>query len=343
MSSTNLRVMRVTRHFPEMIDEYVLSNLGRFEEDDTSGAVSAAQQAVSFSVQQGTGLAKDTVVVMGNIDFANPMTHWWYIPVEHYRYHSVRVRCDFFPFRGTAVTAENIANIPVLSVGAEILIATPNNLDAQSAPITAPFQHFHKVGVGGGGVNLSIPSVPYNAQPSRYVVMAGNGNVDDQGNGGIHLEGAGAIGSVKTGVEIYLADMTPTKHTHPVLKATETVAHLPAGQTIGNLPQHTHDLVKQIPTGQPAPASITLRINGVPLSSGAKTTGTRDSTGAFTSSWTCDDIGPYLDAIPAGTDVPITFTAGTSPTNLAGVGWLQLTFTCVEELGGLVSKGVVVS
>lgn len=344
-----LRVMRVTRQFPQMIDEYVLSNLGRFEEDDTSAAVGAAQQMVSLGVQQGTGLAKDTVVITGNIDagVGNEITHWWYIPPEHFRYHMVRVRCDFFPFRGTATTSYNPAGTPVVTIGdVELLIATPNDISAQSAPIAGPFKHFHRVPVGGATLNLNIPSVPYNSPPNLYMWMGGSGNVDNNGAGGMSLRAnTSSGGSLGTGSEIYLAnnDMTPTAHVHKVANKNDTIAHIPANTTLGPLPQHVHDLEKKIPTGQPSPASITMRINGTPLSSGAQATGTRDTTGAFTSSFIVSDIGPYLDNITPGTDVPITFTAGVSADNLAGVGWLQLTFTAVEELGGLVSKGVVVS
>jgi hypothetical protein len=218
----------------------------------------------------------------------------------------------------------------------EIIIPARIDLTAAEKPIPALPIHTHPIPIRPDTFNMSVPALNQGFAPNRYLWMGGDGD------GQVTIFSNNHSGTFYTGQPPGSGiDVTPSKHTHDVAKANDQIAHIPAGTPLADLPQHSHDIQKQIPTGQPAPASITLRINGVPLSSGAKTTGTRDSTGAFTSSWTCDDIGPYLDAIPAGTDVPITFTAGTSPTNLAGVGYLQITFTAVEELGGLVSKGAV--
>jgi hypothetical protein len=49
---------------------------------------------IALQRQQGTGIAKDSVVYAGNIDAANPITVWHYISKSHYRYRQVRVRCD---------------------------------------------------------------------------------------------------------------------------------------------------------------------------------------------------------------------------------------------------------
>jgi hypothetical protein len=92
---------------------------------------------------------------------------------------------------------------------------------------------------------------------------------------------------------------------------------------------------KRIPTGQPSPASIAMTINGQALTAGAAVTGTRDASGAFTSAFIVDNAGPQLDAIAPGTDVPFTFTPGTSASNPFGVGYIIVTITAIEELGGL--------
>jgi hypothetical protein len=340
----NLKVMRVVRRFQggTAIDEYTLSNLGRFDEDDTTAAVAQATQLVSFAVQQGTGLAKDSVVLAGNIDAMNPMTHQFYITTEHFRYHQVRVRCDFYAYRGTTTTAQNPTGTAIIAADVEVLIPTPVAIQAQSMPIGGAPPHFHKVPIANAGFNMNIASTPYNSKPDRYVTAGGDGNVNSDGTGGMQFEANGHGGSAKTGTEIFLPDLNPTSHTHPVKNAGETVAHIPAGQRIAALPQHTHPVDQRIPTGQPSPASITLTINGQGLSSGAKTTGSRDAGGAFTSSFIVDDIGPTLDAFAPGTEVPLQFTAGTNAGNPYGVGWIQVTITAVEELGGLVAKGVVV-
>jgi hypothetical protein len=135
-------------------------------------------------------------------------------------------------------------------------------------------------------------------------------------------------------------NLDPTAHPHVVKKQGETVGHLPAGTVIGPVPDHAHDVEKRIPTGQPAPASITLTINGVSLSSGASVQGTRDPLlgNAFTSAFVANDISVEMEAAGRpGSVVPLRFDAGTSAGNPFGVGFLQISVTAVEELGGLAS------
>ena len=238
-----------------------------------------ARQLPAIQMSVGTGLAKDSVVIRDNIDAANPITHYFYVPPEHFRYHTVRVRCDFFSFRGTATTAQNQTGTHIVTVGlVPILIPARIDLGAASAPIPAPFKHFHQVPVGGATLNMSIPSVPYNSPPNLYMWIGGSGTPNSSGGGGMSLRAnTSSGGSLATGVEIFNTDMSPTAHGHDVAKTGDQIAHIPAGTSLADLPLHTHDVEKRIPTGQPSPASITLYINGMALPSGAQTTGTRDS------------------------------------------------------------------
>jgi hypothetical protein len=336
-----LRVMSVVRAFngdTPPVDTYTLSNLGRFDATDATGQANTAQQLVALQINQSTGLAKDSVTYGDNVDALNPMTIWHYIASEHFRYHQVRVRCDFFPFRGTATTAQNQAGTHIIAVGGvDIALPTPADINALAANIGGVPTHYHNVGIVssntvGGGAKVHIASTPTDITPDRYVWVGGDGF--DQ----ISLIANGHQGSVRTGQpEGSDVNLMPTSHPHVVAKAKDIIAHIPAGTDLADLPLHTHDVEKRIPTGQPAPAAITLSINGQNLSSGAASTGTRNPNGSFGSSFVVENIGPYLDAFAAGTDVPLAFSAETSASNPFGVGYIVVTVTAVEELGGLSS------
>jgi hypothetical protein len=63
-----------------------------------------------------------------------------------------------------------------------------------------------------------------------------------------------------------------------------------------------------------------------------------DTGGAFTSAFVAHDIAAQMEAAGSpGAVVPLVFGAGTSGGNPNGVGWLQISITAVEELGGLAS------
>jgi hypothetical protein len=158
-----------------------------------------------------------------------------------------------------------------------------------------------------------------------------NVHVALSGSDGLFGATSGGGGQVSTTLPHF-----DTNHAHNTTLAAAPVT--PQHTTLtGPLPQHTHDVEKRIPTGQPSPASITMTINGQGLSSGKQATGTRNGAGAFTSSFVVTDIGPELDAFAPGTDVPIQFFAGAGAGNPNGVGYIVITITSSEELGGLTS------
>jgi hypothetical protein len=325
----DLKVMSVIRTFSQTAppsDAYTLSNLGRFDENDSFGAASTQQAMVALQLQQGTGLAKDSVIFAGNIDAANPITIWHYIAAEHFRYHQVRVRCDWFPFRGTATTAQNQAGTYVVSADVEVSLATPADINALAANIGGVPGHTHQVPIDG----TSSEGAPTGSD--AWLKAAKIGDI-------IHLiANNNVFGFMRTNGPIENPVLDPTSHPHVVAKAKDIIAHITPGQRIANLPLHVHDVEKRIPTGQPSPASITMSIDGQALSSGVLATGTRDTSGAFTSAFIVDNIGPQLDTFPPNTDVPLRFDAGTNAVNNPfGVGYLQITITAVEELGGITS------
>lgn len=345
-----LRVMRVVRVFQGEsvpMDEYTLSNLGRFDQDDPAGTASAAKAILSLQINRGTGLAKDSVTVAGNIDAANPITLWHYIAAEHFRYHQVRVRVDFFPFRGTATTAENPTGTHIVTVGdIDIDLPTPDDInlngtftaDGTGAPGTTDGFDYIKTGIDNtAAVKMHVaPFVQGRFATADMLAMTEGG-----GKWGLGADAGSLIGD---GIDVpatinFTKNDTKSAFTAPIHKlvkaARSIIAHIPAGTALADLPLHTHDVEKRIPTGQPSPHAITMSINGIALSSGAKTSGTRNADGSFASSFIVDDIGVTLDAFPPGTDVPLRFDAGTDPTsNPFGVGWLQITLTATEELGG---------
>lgn len=333
----NLKVVRVTRSFngdDPPIDTYVVSNNGRFEDDDTTDGASQAQTIIALQRQQGTGLSGIRLPWPENIDAANPVIIPFYIVPEHFQFHQVRVQVDFLPFRGTATTATNLAGTPVMSADVEVLIKTPNALNAAANTITAMPKHVHRVAFAGSGHVAPDADTPY------VSVLASGDNLaffTNATSGSHHLRTGAAEADYES------VDLAPTSHPHVVAAADTAIAHIPEGQRIAALPAHVHDVEKHIPGGHPgeptppSPASITLSINGVALSSGKLATGTRDTSGAFTTSFTVNDIGPELNAFPPGTDVPIQFDAGTSASNPFGVGYLRIMITGTEELGGLTS------
>jgi hypothetical protein len=283
---------------------------------------------VALQINQGTGLAKDSVTYGDNVDALNPMTIWHYIVPEHFRYHQVRVRCDFFPFRGTATTALNQAGTHIIAVGGvDIALPTPADINALAAPIGGMPDHQHSTHMLAGG-----QSAPGATDKWIGALLSG-------GDAILTANNASGIFNINTTLmkPVAAPALQSSSHPHVVAKAKDIIAHIPAGTSLADLPLHAHDVEKRIPTGQPSPASIAMAINGQNLSSGAASTGTRNPDGSFSSSFIVTDIGPYLDAFAAGTDVPLTFSAGTSASNPFGVGFLQVTVTAVEELGGLTS------
>jgi hypothetical protein len=338
----NLRVMRIERTFTSTgppSDTYTLSSLGRFDETDASGQADLSRQMVALQLNRGTGLASIHLPWAENIDAANPIIIPWYVVPEHYRYHAVRLQCDFYPFRGTATTAVNQTGTHIVTVGAvEIIIPARIDLTAAQKPIPALPIHTHPIPIRPDTFNMTVPALNQAFAPNRYLWMGGDGD------GQVTIFSNNHSGTFYTGQPPGSGiDVTPTNHTHDVAKANDQIAHIPAGTPLADLPQHSHDLEKHIPgnhTGEPtppSPVSIAMTINGVGLSIGAATTGSRDSSGAFTSSFVCNDIGPYLDLYPPGSLVTIQFNAGTSGGNPFGVGYLRLMFTGVEELGGNVN------
>jgi hypothetical protein len=256
------------------------------------------------------------------VDALNPMTVWHYIAAEHYRYRQVRVRCDFFPFRGTATTATNSA--------ATITLSVPHGTHKVAPQTGTPS--------AAGGIATS--SDPIGGVPTHYhdwtLHTLGSVPTGSQivGFDGSNIGHNGIPAAISTTDNITRVNLAPTaaSHTVPIQQSLD----LEHPTTLsGPLPQHTHDVEKRIPTGQPSPASITMTINGQALTAGAAVTGTRDASGAFTGSFVVNDISAALDLIAPGTDVPLVFSAGTSASNPFGVGFLQVTVTAVEELGGL--------
>jgi hypothetical protein len=317
--------MRIVRSFQgdnPPVDTYTLSNLGRFDQDDASQFTDVARQLPAMQMSVGTGLAKDSVVIRDNIDAANPITHFFYVPPEHFRYHTVRVRCDFFSFRGTANTAYSDPNLPLNLIADVSVDHGTHDLTASgtanSASVTNLDDHYHRI---------TVPAQS-GATANVHVTISGGEAVLSATSGGT---------TPAANIYTFKNESFDTTHTHPVsIPKTAVALQHPANLT-GKLPSHNHLIEQRIPQGQQSPASITLSINGMALPSGAQTSGTRDSTNAFTSSFVAD-IAPYLEGIAPGTDVPLVFSAGTSGSNLSGVGYLVVTITSVEELGGLTSK-----
>jgi len=141
----NLRVMSVTRNFavaaptrsPPPVDTYVLSNLGRFDATDASGAATTATNLVALQIQQGTSVAPVFFgPYVGNADATHPIDIPLRIPDELFRWHRCSLRVDFFPYRATANTAVNTPGTPI-----NILIPTTGvtlNVPMTSVSITVP-------------------------------------------------------------------------------------------------------------------------------------------------------------------------------------------------------------
>lgn len=312
-------------------DRVLVSNNGRFEDDDTTDGAVQAQQLIAFAFKEGTGLSGIRLPWPENIDAANPIIIPFYIVPEHFQFHQVRVQVDFYSFRGTATTAANIQGTPIISADVEIELTTANPINARAANIGGVPLHVHRTQTHVDNAAFVIPSVPFSEVPAGYLhVKSADGKIYSNTFETFLFTDGGAENIID-------AVLDPTLHPHVVADEGDVMAHIPAGQRIADVPEHVHDVEKRIPTGQPSPASITMSIDGIALSSGISATGTRDTSGAFTSSFVVNDIGALLDAHASGSTVPLQFDAGTSESNPFGVGYLRIMITGVEELGGLTS------
>lgn len=377
----NLRVMGVTRTFaaagnggePPPVDTYVLSNLGRFDETDASGAATTATNLVALQIQQGTSVAPVFFgPYVGNADAAHPIDIPVRIPDELFRWHRCSLRVDFFPYRATANTAVNsAAEIDISIPTANVTIATPTTdveienptaielggrFNADGTGVTGTTDGFDLVQKGtDNDAVLTIPVTndgepnPLASNSLRVYQIGGSGYP-----GAFELKAQvvpNAAGGVKLNSTInFPKDKTKSTFTAPinktVTKARTLIGRIRGTRVIGTieqqhitapLPPHTHPLDQRIPdAGQPSGVNVTLAINGQALTSGAKlTSGTRNGDGTFSGGVEFDDIGPFIE-LP-GQTVTISIRPGTSGANPYGVGYFQCSGTFFGEFGSIKS------
>jgi hypothetical protein len=331
----DLKVMSVVRTFSQNAppsDAYTLSNLGRFDENDTFGAASTQQTMVALQLQQGTAPAPFPIgPVAADVDAATPMEIPLIIPAELFRWHKCVLRVDFQNYRGTGTTAENVAGTP-------IEFGVPHG-DHTIAP-----QAGHAFGTTGIGTT----SDPIGGMPDHehdMDVLLGTGaaptaadnwlSLSVGGHGGNFLRASrSAPSDFVTGfVHQTSFNLSPTDHPHtvPIQSAVSVATSLTA-----TLPAHVHPINQQINKG-PLPVDCTVSIDGQLLSSGVLVTaGTRDPvSGAFTSSFQVDDISAFISK--PGQTVMLVLSAGTDAGNPFGVGRFQATLVAFGEWGSLTS------
>jgi hypothetical protein len=331
----DVRVVGTTRHFAGEavpVDTVTLSNLGRFEDDDPTASAAVQQQLVALQINQGTGLAPLPIYGESNVDALHPLDVPVDVPAELFRWHKCSLRVDFFPYRGTATTAENSAatiTITDIAHGTHTIAPQPGHafgttgIGTTSDPIGGMPDHEHDM-----DVLLGTGAAPTAADNWLSLSVGGHG-------GNFLRASRSAPSDFVTGfVHQTSFNLTPTDHPHTV-PISPTVE--PQHTTLtGPLPQHTHPLDQRIPDGPLAP-NCTVAINGQLLTSSLTlTSGSRNADGTFPGSFRIDDISPLL-AGTAGTTVTLTFTPGTAAGNQYGVGYFKVTGTWFGEYGGLTS------
>jgi len=140
-----LRVVSAVRHFngdSPPLDDLILSNLGRFEDDDTDTATENGRQLASLQIKQGTQLS---FFVSGpspwDLDSNNDVDVFVRVPRNLYRFQYLGVRCDFAGYRQLSGTALNTPGTPI-------------NIQVPTTQVTIAVDH------SGGGV----PSNPATGQ-----------------------------------------------------------------------------------------------------------------------------------------------------------------------------------
>jgi hypothetical protein len=339
----NLRVMKVERAFGTAsngsevppVDTYTLSNLGRFDTDDASQQADTARTLISFQLRQDTAIAPFPIgPVTADVDAETPMEIPLIIPAELFRWHKCVLRVDFQNYRGTGVTAENVAGTP-------ISFNVPHG-DHTIAP--QPGHAF-----GGGGIATSSDGFALNNGGDTNSPIQLNIDTRDAGSfanqavkvifdAGKWILNAAGIGHtpVVFGKIALTADQTATSHTVPIQSAVSVAANL-----IALLPVHVHPINQQINKG-PLPVNCTVAFDGLALTSGVLvSSGTRNADGTFAGSFQVDDISPFI-AKP-GQTVMLTLSAGTDAGNTLGVGRFQATLVAFGEWGSLAAAGVIAS
>lgn len=327
---TNLKVIRVTRSFNgdnPPVDTYVVSNVGRFEDDDNTAAASQAQTMISLQRNQATGPAPLPIFGRGNADALHPLVVKIPIPAQLYRWYACSLGFDFLPYSATSTTAVNHDGTAIVTVGdVEILIPARADINALAAAIGGMPEHYHRLKVEDKRLTYSIPFVPINESPDGYVWFeATSGNPRSNGRAGFWI----TSDQQTTGI-----DFEPSKHPHVVAKAGDEIAHIPPGQTLAHLPAHTHPLDQRIPDGPTFP-SISIDIDGLLLSSGIKATS--GASNPFTSGAFIADVNVGGSVEKPGQVLTLTFTPGTSASNPYGVGYLVVYGTWYGEFGGFAS------
>lgn len=240
-----LSVVRAASGDAQPMDTWTISNLGRYEESPASRAAGQQQQVAALQITTQTG----TSASLGNpafteIDAAHPVILPFYIPPTTYKVLAFYLILGFWPFRQTttqtSALVENAKGTPVVSVGGvDILLPTPADLGFDTVTADGGFAADLRLHVYGasGGIGSSV-GAGFQPGPQANVLAVSGNSVDVTG---IWTPGR------TTGTSLRTDD---TSHGHGVAATVatkgETVAHIPAGTPLAELPQHFH----------PAPADI---------------------------------------------------------------------------------------
>jgi hypothetical protein len=247
------QVLRCTRAYATsggVTDTWLVSNNGKYRSTD---ATFAADQARQLAAVQTTTQANTSMFIwpttFRELDSLNDVVVDLRILPNVTRCQSAYLRVRFEQYRQTISLAQNsdaTITIPiphgfhrVNPVAGSSFIPTGilTSTETPGLPI-----HVHPISVINQTRNLSIPSVPYNAAPDRYLWMGGDGE-------SVTVFSNGHSGTIYTlqppGTGANAVDLTPAKHPHtaPIQQSLDN--EYPTTLT-GPLPQHTHALTSAI-------------------------------------------------------------------------------------------------